>query len=98
MLSAMSIQVLPVTDAGKDEIYRLVDLAIEKIKESGLTYMVGPFETTVEGDLERLFVLARQAHEAVVTASEGRVFTYMKIATAPDLGTSAEKVDKYRNG
>ncbi|HAW70667.1 MAG TPA: hypothetical protein DHD79_12275 [Firmicutes bacterium] len=98
MKSAMSIQVLPVTDAGKDEVFRLVDRAIEKIKESGLTYMVGPFETTVEGDLERLFILARQAHETVVKESGGRVFTYMKIVTAPDLGTSAEKVDKYRNG
>ncbi|MGI5853264.1 MAG: thiamine-binding protein [Bacillota bacterium] len=97
MPSAMSIQVLPVTDASKDEIYRLVDLAIAKIKESGLAYIVGPFETTVEGDLERLFALARQAHEAVVKESGGRVFTYIKIATAPDLGTSAEKVAKYRN-
>lgn len=96
MPSAMSIQVLPFKDAPKSEVYALVDQAIAVIQASGLRYMVGPFETTVEGELDELLNVAKAAHQAVIDAGCGRVFTYIKLATAPDLGTSEEKVEKFR--
>lgn len=96
MNAAMSIQVLPLNGAGKEELYALVDRAIHVIQESGLPYMVGPFDTTVEGKLDDLLALAGKAHKAVTEGGCDRVFTVIKLASAKDLGTSAEKVEKYR--
>ncbi|MBI2914674.1 MAG: thiamine-binding protein [Firmicutes bacterium] len=96
MRSAMSIQVLPLSGAAKEEVYALVDKAIRIIQESGLPYVVNPFDTTVEGEFQDLLQLAGKAHEAVLAAGCNRVFTVIKLASAPDLGTSAEKVAKYR--
>lgn len=98
MKSAIAIQCLPMTGAPKEEVYRLVDAAIAAIDASGLTYRVTPMETVVEGPLDQLLEVAGQAHKAVLELGGGRgVFTYIKLASAEDLGTSAEKVRKYQD-
>ncbi len=93
--SAISIQCLPMTDADKEEVYKLVDEAIKVIDSSGLPYKVGPFETTIEGDLDQLIEVAKEAHKAVLKAGSKRVFTYIKLASGEDLGSTEEKVGKY---
>src|SRR5690606_39553000 len=47
----VSLQILP---RGKtdEEIYALVDKAIDVIRESGVRYEVGPLDTTMEGDYD----------------------------------------------
>ena len=77
-------------------MYRLVDAAIEVIEKSGLPYTVGPFETVVEGPIEELFALAQKAHIAVLAAGSEGVSTYLKIFSAPELGSTEEKIGKYR--
>lgn len=96
MKSAMAIQCLPQGLVDKARIYAAVDKAIEAIEASGLAYTVGPFETVVEGPLDRLVALAREAHEAVLAADAAGVATYIKLFSAPDLGSSEEKTAKYR--
>lgn len=96
MKSSLAIQCLPFTDGKKEEVYAFVDRAIEKIDASGLPYTVGPMETVVEGPLEALFEIAKQAHSAVIAAGASGVATYMKLFSAPDLGSSEEKTSKYR--
>lgn len=96
MKSALAIQCLPQGVPDKAEVYRLVDGAIAAIEASGLPYSVGPFETVVEGPLEELLALAKSAHEAVLAAGAPGVATYMKLFSAPELGSSEEKVGKYR--
>jgi uncharacterized protein YqgV (UPF0045/DUF77 family) len=95
--SALAIQCLPIMDAPKDEVYRTVDAAIKVIIDSGLPYQVGPFETTVEGELGQLMELAQRAHEAVLATGVRSVITYMKLASGKELGSSDEKTKKYRH-
>ena len=53
MNASVAIQVLPtVTD--EEEVIRIVDEVIDYIKSTGLSYYVGPCETSVEGDYEQL--------------------------------------------
>ncbi len=97
MKSALAIQCLPLAAAkNKEEVYALVDRAIEVIDASGLSYTVGPLETVIEGPLEKLFEVAQEAHKAILAGGAERVATYMKLFTGPEMGSSEEKVRKYR--
>ncbi len=97
MKSALAIQCLPLAGGDKQQRYGLVDRAIEAIASSGLPYTVGPMETVVEGDMEQLFDVARKAHKAILEAGAPSVATYMKLFSSPTLGSSEEKVRKYRD-
>lgn len=96
MNSALAIQCLPQGVEGKEQVYHAVDQAIAAIEASGLPYTVGPFETVIEGPLDQLFALAQAAHKAVLEAGAPGVATYMKLFSAPDLGSSEEKTGKFR--
>ncbi len=98
MKSAMAIQCLPLSAQSNQAAYQMVDAAIAAIEASGLPYTVGPFETVVEGPLDRLFTLAEAAHRAILEAGggSGGVATYLKMFSGEKLGSSSEKVDKYR--
>ena len=96
MKSALAIQCLPLVQAGKKEIYGMVDKAIAVIEESGLPYTVGPMETVIEGPIEQLLEIAGRAHQAVVDAGSPGVASYLKLFSSPDLGSSEEKTQKYR--
>jgi uncharacterized protein YqgV (UPF0045/DUF77 family) len=98
MKSALAIQCLPLGAAGKskEEVYTTVDAAIAAIAESGLDYTVGPFETVIEGPADKLFDIARRAHQAIIDAGSPSVASYIKIFSSPDLGSSDEKTAKYR--
>ena len=89
----VSVQVLPLVE----NVYPIVDRAIETIQASGLKYEIGPLETTLEGDnLDQLLGVAKSAHRACFEAGAGKVVTIIKIAEALE-GTSIEgKVRKYR--
>ena len=98
MKSALAIQCLPLAASGKpkEEVYKLVDAAIDIIARSGLPYTVGPFETVIEGPADQLFDIARRAHQAIIDAGSSSVASYIKIFSSPDLGSSEEKTGKYR--
>jgi uncharacterized protein YqgV (UPF0045/DUF77 family) len=89
----VGVQVLPLVE----DVYHVVDTALAGIQASGVTYEVGPLETTLEGDdLDELIEVAKAAHRACFAAGAGRVVTIIKIADALE-GTSIEaKVGKYR--
>ena len=48
---------------GEDEMYKVVDACIEKIKESGLKYEIGAMSTTFEGEFEEVFDLIKIIHK-----------------------------------
>ncbi len=98
MKSALAIQCLPrAAGKTKEEVYALVDRAIKAIDDSGLPYTVGPLETVVEGPLEKLFEVAQQAHKAILDAGVDHVASYIKIFSGTDIGSSEDKVRKYRD-
>ena len=89
----VAVQVLPLVE----DVYPVVDKAIEAIQASGVKYEVGPLETTLEGDdLDQLIEVAKSAHRACFKAGASRVVTIIKIADALEGTTIEQKVGKYR--
>ena len=62
MNASVAIQVLP--KVGRDETIRIVDEVIAYIKFTGLHYVVGPFETTIEGDYDALMDIVKRISSA----------------------------------
>lgn len=91
----VSFQVLPQVPDGNS--YAVVDKAIEVVQQSGVKYEVGPMETTMEGELDELLEVVKNAQQACVDAGAKRVMTIVKIDYAPQGVTMEEKVGKYRN-
>jgi uncharacterized protein YqgV (UPF0045/DUF77 family) len=73
----VSLQVLPVVP--EDEIYGVVDKVIAMIERSGVKYLVGPMETTMEGELEELMALVIEAQRVCTEAGSKRVISIVKI-------------------
>ena len=88
--ASLAIQVLPNVEG--EEIIRIVDKVITYIKGTGLNTFVGPFETTVEGDINTLCEIARQCQLICISEGAPSVSTYMKMAYNPGEGVwSIEK-------
>lgn len=89
----VSVQVLPLVD----DVYPIVDQAIAVIAASGVKYEVGPMETVMEGPLDELLDVAKQAHLACLEAGVGKVVTFIKIGDGQEGTTIDDKVAKYRD-
>lgn len=94
--TSIAIQVLPdITEM--DKICTIVDHVIEYIASTGCPYMVGPFETTVEGDFETLMKIIKRCQEIPLELGAPSTKSYIKIFHNPNgVLTIAEKTDKYR--
>jgi len=90
----LSLQILPIVP--EKELYNVVDQVIAEIKKSGLKYLVGPMETTIEGDLDELLDLVKRAQQICVACNVSRVVSVIKIDYKPDGVTMDEKIAKYR--
>jgi uncharacterized protein (TIGR00106 family) len=90
----VSFQVIPAVPL--QDIYSVVDRAIEVVARSGVKYEVGPMETTMEGELDELLEIVKKAQQACIEAGAGRVLTIIKIDYAPGGVTMQEKIGKYR--
>ena len=91
----VAIQILP-KSAQRNE-YDIVDVAITEIKKSGLSYLVCPFETVIEGDYNDIMKLLRTIHEACYNAGAIEIICNMKIHSKNDAdATIDEKMHKYR--
>ncbi len=90
----LSLQTLPIVPEAK--IYEIIDEVINLIQASGLNYIVGPMETTIEGELEDLLEIVKKSQEICVEAGASRVVSVIKIDYKPDGVTMDEKVGKYR--
>jgi uncharacterized protein (TIGR00106 family) len=88
----VGVQVLPLVE----DVYAVVDRAIEVIAQSGVKYEVGPMETVMEGPLDHLLEVAKAAHLACLEAGADKVVTFIKIGDGENGTTIEEKVGKYR--
>ncbi len=90
----LSLQVLPrVPD---ERIYPVVDEVIKMIAETGLYYVVGPMETTIEGELDQLFEIVKKAQEICINEGATRVMSMIKLDYKPEGVTIDEKIGKYK--
>ncbi len=65
MLANLSIQVIPIN---QENAYGIIDEALKVIKESGIKHIVGPFSTSLEGELETLMALVDQVRKTCLEA------------------------------
>jgi len=93
-LSNLSLQVLPVVP--EERIYDVVDKVIEYIKKSGVKYTVAPMETTMEGELDVLLDIVKEANCICIQEGAARVVSIVKIDYKPEGVTMDEKICKYR--
>lgn len=90
----VSLQILPRV---KDErLYEVVDKVINYIDSCGVKYEVGPMETTMEGEFEKLLDIVKQAQQICVEEGASRVLSVVKIDYKPEGVTMDEKIGKYR--
>jgi uncharacterized protein YqgV (UPF0045/DUF77 family) len=95
--ASLAIQVMPQA-VTENEILCIVDHVIAYIKSTGLTTIVGPFETTVEGDFDRLMEIAAECQRICIRKGADGLMTYMKMAYNPDGGVWSidERIGKHR--
>jgi uncharacterized protein YqgV (UPF0045/DUF77 family) len=94
--ASIAIQVLPKTASG-EEVLRIVDKVIAYIKGTGLNNFVGPFETTVEGDFDKLMEIAKECQLICIREGAESVSAYIKTAYNPGAGiwSIEEKTAKF---
>lgn len=90
----VSLQIVP--NVPEARIYPVVDKVINMIKSSGLNHVVGPMETTIEGDFDVIMALVKKAHEICIESGAARVGSVIKTDYRPDGVTIDEKIAKYR--
>jgi uncharacterized protein YqgV (UPF0045/DUF77 family) len=90
----VSLQVLPFVP--EEELFPVVDKAIEVIANSGLPYLVGPLETTMEGELDELMEVVKQAQRACTEAGAKRIVSIVKISYNSEGESMDGKIGKYR--
>lgn len=95
--ASIALQILPTAKNTADS-WRIIDEVIKLIKKSGVKYEVGPMETTMEGDLEKLLHIVKKAQKLAVSSGASAVFSNIKIIYNPrGVATIEEKVAKHRS-
>lgn len=97
MQASVAIQVLPAAE-NDEELVRIVDEVIDYIKGTGLSYYVGPFETTIEGEsYDQLMEIARECQHMAIRAGAPKVSAYIKVVYQPEgeILTIDKKVSKH---
>ena len=100
MSASIAIQILPKVETDA-EVVRIVDDVIAYIQSTGLTYQVGAFETTIEGEsYDELMDVAKECLKVAVRSGAPKVSAYIKAVYRPDgeILTIAQKTGKYREG
>ena len=97
MSASIAIQILPKVETDA-EVVRIVDDVIAYIQSTGLTYQVGAFETTIEGEnYDKLMDVAKECLKVAVRSGAPKVSAYIKAVYRPDgeILTSEQKTGKY---
>jgi len=97
MSASIAIQVLPKVETDA-EVVRIVDDVIAYIRSTGLTYQVGAFETTIEGEsYDELMDIAKECLKVTVRSGAPKVSAYIKAVYRPDgdILSIEQKTGKY---
>ena len=98
MSASIAIQVLPKVETDA-EVVRIVDDVIAYIQSTGLTYQVGAFEPTLEGEsYDELMDIAKECLKVAVRSGAPKVSAYIKAVYRPegDILTIEQKTSKYQ--
>jgi uncharacterized protein YqgV (UPF0045/DUF77 family) len=87
-----AIQLLPL---GSENKYELIDKAIALIGKSGLQFKVCPFETVVEGPVDKVYALIKEIQETTLENNCSELLLNIKIHAANRDLKFDEKLEKY---
>ncbi|OPL09974.1 MAG: hypothetical protein AVO34_04655 [Firmicutes bacterium ML8_F2] len=90
----LSLQIIPVVP--EEQVYPIVDRVIAMIAESKVKYVVGPMETTMEGELDDLLDVVKRAQTLCADTGAERVLSVIKIDYRTGGVTMDEKMAKYK--
>ena len=79
-----AIQVLPQVEG--ERVIEVVDKVISYIKSTGLPHLVGPFETTMEGDFDKVMEVVKECQLICIREGAPQVMSYIKVAYCPEEG------------
>jgi len=97
VLPQINNELLVCGGSNKDEVFRVVDSVIKFIDSTGVKYVVGPFETVMEGDFDELMNIVKRAQEIAVENGASSTLSYLKISyNQKGVSTIEEKTDKYQ--
>jgi uncharacterized protein (TIGR00106 family) len=91
----LSLQIIPIIE-DEERLYSTIDKVIERIKKSGYKYEVGPMETTIEGDMDGLLQIVKDAQEICLEEGANRIASIVKIDYKRDGIEMDEKTKKHR--
>lgn len=80
----------------EDQLYPVVDAVIALIASKGITHVVGPSETTMEGDWDTLFGVVKEARDLCFRLGAWRVGIVLMVDCKPGGVTIDEKLAPYR--
>jgi uncharacterized protein (TIGR00106 family) len=92
----MVVAEFSITPLGEDELKPFVDAAVREVEKSGLRYEVDAMATTVEGNLEDILDVIKNAHTAVKSMGVERVILEVRIDDRSEGITIEEEVADYR--
>lgn len=97
MECGLALQILPMDGNNTEDICAVVDDVIAYIDSTGISYFVGPFETTIEGDFDACMHILQECQKRAIQAGCEDLMTYVKIHYAPTKSvlTTAEKLANY---
>jgi len=91
----IAMQILP--QSTKVDSYKIIDEAIEVIKNSGIKYQVCPFETVMEGSYDEILDIAKKAQEKCFEKGAEELIVNFKIQRRKDRDVTIEdKIAKYK--
>jgi len=89
-----SIQIVPIVS--DKHPYEWVDEVIDVIKQSGLTYEVGPFATVIEGNYDNVMKVINEVNEYLFERGCGEWISSIQIQIRSNRDiTSLEKTGKF---
>ena len=98
MSASIAIQILPKVETD-EQVVQIVDDVIAYIQSTGLTYQVGAFETTIEGEsYDELMDIAKECLKVAIHSGAPKVSAYIKAVYRPDgdILTIQQKTSKYQ--
>ena len=85
----MEIECLANPPGTPENKYEHIEAAIALIQQSGLKYEVDALGTTVEGEPDAVWALARAVHEACLSAGATSVVSVVKFAQHREVATAS---------
>lgn len=92
----MVVAEFSITPLGEDELKPFVDAAVREVEKSGLRFEVDAMATTIEGELEDILDVIKNAHMAVKSLGAERVLLELRIDDRTEGITIQEEVADYR--